>query len=209
MEGQHPFTDVDYELIDFLCKAVSLELQKSDFYRTNQGLMHSYFLSDLLEHQVHDSAAIRQRMANPGWNLTANLHIMLLTDQDRNFFDGKAQLITQQLHHMMPDSRWVIYHGQIVFLISSDSPETFGQSEKLYHYLEINHLTAAVSNRFDSILDIRKYYLQAVKANIFGHRFHPQVHLHLYTDYMFYHMGEMISEQYDLKDFYHAGVVAV
>lgn len=209
MDSLHEFSDVDFELIDFLCKVISLELQKSDFYRTNQGLMHSYFLSDLLDNQVHDSSAIEQRMQNLGWNLTSNLHIMLLTDAARNFFDGKAQLITQQLHHLMPESRWVIYHGQIVFLLSSDSPEMFEQNERLYNYLKINHLVASVSNRFDNIINIRKYYLQAAKAYTFGHHFHPEGHIHLYTDYMFYHMGEIVSEQYDLKDFYHPGIVAI
>lgn len=209
MDSHHEFTDVDFELIDFLCKIVSLELQKSDFYRTNQGLMHSYFLSDLLDSQAHDSSAIEQRMANLGWSLTSNLHIMLLTDSARNFFDGKAQLITRQLHHLLPDSRWVIYHGQIVFLLGFRDDDAFSQNGSLRHYLEINRLTASISNQFDNILDIRKYYLQAAKADYFGGHFHPEECIHLYTDYMFFHMGEIVSEQYDLKDFYHAGVLAV
>ena len=209
MDSQHPFSDVDFELVDFLCKVVSLELQKSDFYRTNQGLMHSYFLSDLLDNQVHDSSAIEQRITNLGWKLSQDLHVMLLSDHARNFFHGKAQLITQQLHHMMPESRWVIYHGQIVFLISSDSPQFLSSNEQILHYLEINHLSAAVSNQFGSILDIRKHYLQAVKADIYGQRFHPDEHMHHYGDYMFYHMGEIVSEQYELSDFYHPGVVAI
>lgn len=65
MDSQHPFSDVDFELVDFLCKVVSLELQKSDFYRTNQGLMHSYFLSDLLDNQVHDSSCHRAAYHKP------------------------------------------------------------------------------------------------------------------------------------------------
>lgn len=165
--------------------------------------MHSYFLSDLLDNQVHDSSAIEQRITNLGWKLSQNLHVMLLSDHARNFFHGKAQLITQQLHHMMPESRWVIYHGQIVFLISSDSPQFLSSNEQILHYLEINHLSAAVSNQFGSILDIRKHYLQAVKADIYGQRFHPDEHMHHYGDYMFYHMGEIVSEQYELSDFYH------
>ena len=209
MDSSHPFTEVDFELIDFLCKIISLELQKSDFYRTNQGLMHSYFLSDLLDNKVHDGAAIEQRMINLGWKLTSNLHIMLISDLAKNFFDGKAQLITSQLHSLLPSSRWVIYHGQIVFLLSSDTPKIFDETEALYHYLEINHLTASISNSFDSILDIRKNYLQAVKAQTFGQRFHPQERIHSYSDYMFHHMGEIVSEKYPLADFYHPGIVAI
>lgn len=209
MDSRHDFTDVDFELIDFLCKVVSLELQKSDFYRTNQGLMHSYFLSELLENQIHDSSMIEQRMQNLGWRLTSSLYIMLLTDSARNFFDGKAQLITGQLHHLIPESRWVIYHGQIVFLISADSKKIFEQEETLYHYLNINHLTASVSNSFTNMTDLQKYYLQSVKADSFGQRFHPEESIHLYTDYMFYHMGEIVSEEIDLREFYHTGVAAI
>ena len=90
MDSRHSFTDVDFEIVDFLCKIVSLELQKSDFYRTNQGLMHSYLLSDLLDNEVHDGAAIEQRMANLGWDMNNNLYIMLLTDSARNFLSGCA-----------------------------------------------------------------------------------------------------------------------
>lgn len=209
MDSRHPFTRVDFELIDFLCKTISLELQKSDFYRTNQGLMHSYLLSDLLDNQIHDSSAIEQRMASLGWDLTANLYIMLLTDSARNFFDGKAQLITQQLHHLMPSSRWVIYHGQIVFLVRYDDPSLIMHNEELRHYLEINHLSAAVSNRFDDIINIKKYYNQAAKAYEFGHRLAPDQQLFFYDDYIFYHMGQIVAENHDIKDFYHPGVVAI
>lgn len=209
MDSRHPFTHVDFELVDFLCKTVSLELQKSDFYRTNQGLMHSYLLSDLLDSQAHDSRVIEQRMANLGWNLTANLYILLLADSARNFFDGKAQLITRQLHHLMPDSRWVIYHGQIVFLTRFDDSSRLTDNEELSRYLSINGLQAAVSNRFDDIINIRKYYDQAAKAYEFGHRLHPGVPLYFYADYFFYHMGQIVAEQHEIEDFYHPGVVAL
>ena len=209
MDSTHPFTEVDFELIDFLCKIISLELQKSDFYRTNQGLMHSYFLSDLLDNQTQDSAVIKQRMTNLGWDLRNHMQILLISDLAHNFFDGKAQLITSQLHSLLPSSRWVIYHGQIVFLISSETPKTFSKREGLYHYLSINRLTASVSNQFDSLLDIRKYYLQAVKAEAFGLRFHPEEPIHYYEDYLFQHMGEIVATKQPLRDFYHPGVVAI
>ena len=37
MDSRHSFTDVDFEIVDFLCKIVSLELQESDFTGTNPG----------------------------------------------------------------------------------------------------------------------------------------------------------------------------
>lgn len=209
MDSRHSFTDVDFEIVDFLCKIVSLELQKSDFYRTNQGLMHSYLLSDLLDNEVHDGAAIEQRMANLGWDMNNNLYIMLLTDSARNFFDGKAQIITRQLHDIMPNSRWVIYHGHIVFLIRAENISLFSENGMLIHYLSINKLQAAISNRFDNIIDMKQYYKQALKAFEFGRKLSPEKQIYFYSDYIFYHMGEIAAEQLDIHCFYHPGVIAV
>ena len=209
MDSRHSFTDVDFEIVDFLCKIVSLELQKSDFYRTNQGLMHSYLLSDLLDNEVHDGAAIEQRMANLGWDMNNNLYIMLLTDSARNFFDGKAQIITRQLHDIMPNSRWVIYHGHIVFLIRAENISLFSENGMLIHYLSINKLQAAISNRFDNIIDMKQYYKQALKAFEFGRKLSPEKQIYFYSDYIFYHMGEIAAEQLDIHSFYHPGVIAV
>lgn len=209
MENQHAFSDVDFELIDFLSKVVSLELQKSDFYRTSQGLMHSYLLSDLLENNIHDADLVKHRMFNLGWDFSSNLYVMLLTDSTRTFFDGKAQLISRQLHQILPGSRWVIYHGQIVFLIKQDETIDAENTSKLYQYLEINQLSASFSNRFDNIINLKKYYNQAKKAFSFGKKLHSDQHVYHYSDYFFYHMGEIVSEQYDLSDFYHPAIIAI
>ena len=208
MDSRHPISDMDMQIIEFLSQVVSLELQKSDFYRTNQGLMHSYFLSDLLDNQVHDSSAIQQRMQSLGWDFINNMRIMVLTDHQQNFFDGKAHLITSQLHKLLPGSRWVVYHGQIVFLVASASHGSSAM-EALYHYLEINNLTASVSNAFDNILELRKYYQQALKADYYGNKFAPEEYVHVYADYFIYHVGEIISNENNIQDFCHPAVLAI
>ena len=55
------FTQEDFEFIDFLCRIVSLELQKSDFYKTNRSMMHNFFLLELLDNHVLDLATIYRR----------------------------------------------------------------------------------------------------------------------------------------------------
>lgn len=207
MDSQHPISDIDMQIIEFLAQVVSLELQKSDFYRTNQGLMHSYFLSDLLDNQVHDSTALEQRMSNLGWSFGTVMRVMLLTDHQQNFFDGKAQLITSQLHKLLPGSRWVVYHGQIVFLTSGVLSTS--SKEALLSYLKINKLTISCSSSFENILDVRKYYNQALKADEFGSRFSPDEPMHSYSDFVVYHIGEIISENNNIQDFFHPAVLKI
>ncbi|MFV0466224.1 MAG: PucR family transcriptional regulator [Lachnospiraceae bacterium] len=209
MESRHTFTETDFELIDFLSKVISLELQKSELYRENRGMMHSYFLSDLLDRKIHDDTTILSRMEGLNWNLSKQLYILIIDDSVKNFYDGKAQLITQQLQHMLVNSRWVIYQGQIVFLVSGNEGDAKQFFAPLTDYLTINHLTASVSNRFEHVLSIRNFYEQAKKAAGFGQRFQPKQAVHFYSDYMFYHMGEIAGIEHSLSDFYHPGILAI
>ncbi len=211
MECNHKITDDDLELIDFLCRLVSLELQKSNFYRNNQSLMHSLFLSELLDNRIRDISTIKHRIQSLGWKVTQNLYLMTISEQHADIFDKKAQLISKQLHQILPDSRWVIYDGRIVFLIClPDAQGTIFYAEgELAKYLEINNLTAAVSRCFHSFLDVRKYYEESLTAHTMGQRFDPDNHLYIYTDYLCQHIGDIVSVHHKMNDFYHPAITKI
>lgn len=88
MELDRKFTDIDFELVQFLCELVSVELQKNDFYNCNQGMMHSFLLSELLTGELNDANVIAMRLAHLEWTLTPYLRVMTLTDLKNGFFDG-------------------------------------------------------------------------------------------------------------------------
>lgn len=206
-DSNHPFSENDFEFVDFLCHLVSLELQKSDFYRTNESLMHSFFLSELLENHMRDMPTILRRAQSLSWNLTDYLRVLTITEQTTNIFDKKAQLISNQLHKILPNSHWIIYEGHIVFLICLTDPsvESF-RSDALLEFLRINHLTGSVSRCFHSLIDMRRFYQESLAAYQFGQRFHPEDNLHFYTDYLCQHIGGILSEQYNLSNFYHPAI---
>ena len=96
-----------------------------------------------------------------------------------------------------------------VFLIRAENISLFSENGMLIHYLSINKLQAAISNRFDNIIDMKQYYKQALKAFEFGRKLSPEKQIYFYSDYIFYHMGEIAAEQLDIHSFYHPGVIAV
>lgn len=209
MDSHHPLTEADFDLVHFLCKIVSLEFQKSDFYRTNRGFMHSFFLFDLLDNQIHDMKTIAQRVQNLNWSLTNSMGVLVLSDSGRGFFEGKAQLISKQLNHLLPGSHWVVYDRKIVFLLNEPDERLLQTESTLTEYLQINHLTASVSKSFDSILEIRTFYNQALKAYKLGQKYHKENVIYKYKDYTIYHIIEIIAESHNLTNFYHPGIVRI
>lgn len=208
-DANHPFTDNDFELIDFLCRLVSLELQKSDFYRTNESMMQSFFLSELLDNNIRDLKTIQHRAQSLKWKLTEYLRIITISENNNTIFDKKAQLISKQTHKLLPNSHWVIHDGHIVFLLCTKDPsiETFLEEQNLLEFLEINQLTASVSRSFHNLIDVSKYYKESNAAYQLGQRFHPEKNLYFYSDYICQHIGGILSESYALSNFYHPGIV--
>lgn len=208
-DNNRPFTTQDYELIDFLCSLISLELQKTDFYRTNDSLKHSFFLSDLLDSQIKDPTLIEKRLQSLNWKTTEFMFIMTIREKQTDIFDRKAQLISKQLHQHLPHSRWVIFEGRIVFLVClpDASKDIFKAGSHLEHYLSINNLGASVSRCFNGFLNLRKYYEESLIAYDFGLQLNPGGHIYLYEDFICHHIGKIISEKHNLPDFYHEGVL--
>lgn len=202
------FTQEDYEFIDFFCRIVSLELQKSDFYKTNRSMMHSFFLSELLDNRILDLETIYRRARSLDWTITDYLRIMTITDRKSVLFDQKAQLISRQMTSLFPVCHWVIYQGHIVFLIGTSDPSTerFRTDQRLIEFLEVNHLTAAFCRAFHSLLDTRRFYEEALIAYQIGQRFHPEACVHFYTDYICQHIARILSEHSSLSNFYHPAI---
>ncbi|WP_264453763.1 PucR family transcriptional regulator [Paenibacillus polymyxa] len=205
MELDRKFTDIDFELVQFLCELVSVELQKNDFYNCNQGMMHSFLLSELLTGELNDANVIAMRLAHLEWTLTPYLRVLTLTDLKNGFFDGKVQLVAQHMIQLLPDSRWIVYQGRIVFLISlvDSSCKIIAEDKRILEFLQVNGLTASLSDCFSHLTFLRKYYKQCLTAIEIGFQLHSNKPVYMYEDYLCEHIGKIISEQNDLADFCH------
>lgn len=203
-----PFTEDDFELIDYLCQFVSIELQKSDFYRANESMMHSFFLSELLNNEIRDMPTILRRAQSLNWNLTEYLRVMTVFQAHSEVFDKKAQLISKQIHKLLPNSHWVIHDGHIVFLLclKNTDPSEFRGENELCRYLENNRLSASLSRCFHSLTDTKQFYKESLAAYQFGQRFKPEDSLYIYTDYLCLHIGGILAERYTLSNFYHPAI---
>lgn len=209
MDCNHPFSRYDFELVHFLCRLVALELQKNDFYGNNVSLQHSVLLADLLNGNVTDGETATVRSAQLGWTLTRNMYIVTVFDQRFGVFDRKARLVSEALHSLLPNSRWVIYDNKIVYFTAypADGAADDKTNTELLEYLSKNKLRAAISGRFQTLLELRCAYQQSLAAFELGCRISPDRTVYSYRDYMPYHIGELLSQHAPLGSFCHPDVI--
>ena len=209
MDCNRPFHRYDFELVQFLCRLVALDLQKNDFYGTNVNLQHSVLLADLLNGNVTDGETATVRSTQLGWVLSSSMYIVTIFDQNFGVFDRKARLVSEALHPLLPNSRWVIYDNKIVYFVSypTDIYAEDVLDSGLMEYLSKNRLTAAISGRFQTLLELRQAYQQSLAAFELGCRISPGQTIYWYRDCLPYHIGELLSRQAPLRSFCHPGVL--
>lgn len=211
MEVNYPFTTYDFEFLHFFSQLVSWEMQKNDFYKNNRGMMHSIFLSDLLDGKIPNHRIVKLRMEQLQWINAPFLYVFTIFNNDIGDFNQKAQILAYQIQNILPYTRYVIYDTKLVFLLFQTEEDTtlFNEGGPIDECLSTNHLAGILSNCFSDLLKIRKYYDQTVKIFEMRQIIAEHKHIYFYSDYMFYHIGQIISEKYNLQDFHHPAITKI
>lgn len=205
-EMNKPFTDNDYELVHRLCRITSIELQKNDFYKKNKGTMYAYFIGDLLDNRAGNLEGSKERLATLGYTLKDELFVLTISPKNNLASQARQELIISDLQRFVPESLYVVYDNTVVLLINGcgQGQNHRFESEELENYLKHNGLIAGISNNFQNIQEIRKYYEQALKAADLGQRILHESGLHRYETMSIFHILEICeNKEYSLWDFCH------
>ena len=207
-EINRPFASSDFEIVHFLCRLLSLELQKNDDFRRNMGYMHSVLLCDLIQGLIPDDNTAALRAEQLGWDLGERMCLMTVFDAAYGILDRKARIIADKIHEMIPKSRWAFFENKAVFLVPWESVVPGGEKETaLRQYFGNNALTCACSTEFSGLLDVRAAYGQTLRAYEFGCRLEPEGRIHRYENYICPHIGHILRERGELRSFCHPGVL--
>ena len=211
-EQNRPVNDNDIELVHRLCRIISIELQKKDFYKKNKGTMYSYFIGDLLDNNAGNIERSKERLATLGYVLKEDLYLLSVSDRYNTTSESKQEMIVSDLQSMITDSLYVIYQNTIIFLINGceKSEHHRFSNEKVEKYIKNNGLIAGLSNRFTNIQEIRKYYNQSLKSAQLGRKLKNAPGLYRYEEMSIFHLMEICeSKDYNLLDFCHPALLVL
>lgn len=206
-----PFRDSDYDLIEYFSKIVALDMEKSEFFKDNKGVMYNYFLEDLLSGNFKNPKAILQRTRFLNWNINSWFKIAVIVDNKNGLFEKKVHHLGTQMCHLFPDCRWTVHKKNFVALISRSDKNILSsdEREKFKNFLLSNDLSAGVSNPFSDLLETEFHYRQAYRAVEAGKLVFRNAGYYSYSDMMIYYIAKSLSEQNDLYDFFHPAIIAL
>jgi len=208
LTGSKPVSGVEKELLRRFSQVVATELQKNNFFKVNRGTPHASFLADLFEGKINTLIDVRKRLGILGFGLKKTQQILSISIRDHIASDGRLQMIVGQLRKLIPDSIQMIYLGDIVFLISRNSPLGLSAAEALglESFLTDSKLSAGLSSRFFDIMDARRHYIQARRAAVLGTNIVEGTPLHDYEQLLAVQLAEACADRVQLLDLCHPAI---
>lgn len=205
---RHPFRSEDREIVEILGKAMLLELMKGTYYRSNRYSLSTYFLSDLLEGNLKETALINLRLRDLAWRPKKYMYVLALPMSGaQNVADVQIQILTDQMRQYLSSNIGVFYMDTLVFLTTSDEPLDDAAARPLIDMLISSGLTAGMSRAFESLSDVRDAYENALSVAVLARRLGDRRCLVRFEDYMFRHVLDVCSRSINLNGLCHPGVL--
>jgi deoxyribose-phosphate aldolase len=173
-----------------------------------QNLINASFeniLFDLLNGSAGNKEIIEERIKSLHLDIKKYFYVLTIKVLDINTKNLSLASIKSLLEKSIPDSRSIMFGGNIVILINTNRYD-FSSSRSLKPVTEVMekyNLFGGLSRCFYNLIDLNHYHKQSLKAIELGMQNNRRKSLHIYDDYLIYHLLDMKSQSVDLKEFCH------
>lgn len=199
-----PFEDIDTEFLLLFKKYVDQQLKKDAFVRNSRGFHYEYFLKDLLDGKIVASHTLPSQMGYVTAEFSGNMYC-LVVETARSPETVNPIHIRNLLESRFPNSRTLIYNGQIIAIISMPKNQLIPHEyiETGLHICREHILFAGMSNCFQDIMQFSEYYFQALRAIELGIGTCDGPSLFVYKDYYLEHIKHIFLQKESADTFCH------
>lgn len=206
-ETNHAFGPLDEECFARLVLLVGQELQKTPLYEVSGNQADAYFLVSLLEDEQPSSAVVKRRLGVLDFSPLSVLFCVVMAEAGQRMTPHDTENVAGQLssagilHHAIH----ACYEGQLVIVLSrAEGCDLDGTTlAALARVTHLNRLDCGISNPFDDLVDIRRFWGQARVAIECGRRLSPALDdhsLYQYRDFAYVHLLDVANHDMSLLD---------
>lgn len=203
VESNKVFTQMDFELLQWLSRIVANELQKEPIRSGQLAGEFEHFLVGMLEEKIIKAETIKKQGNKLG--LKAKKYCCLVTVSPELNTAKRMSLsyIRSIINRILGTEKSILYQNKITVLLLCDRKEALSATakSKLTEFLTSNQMNAGVSACFSELAGLKDHYNQSIKALELGVAINPKQKLFYYDAYAFYYLLEMAGDQNRLKDF--------
>jgi len=164
-----PMNRDDGEYLKILSDVISQQLQRNDLIQYTKGMIYESFFIDLLDGKITDKLSIENEMKILGFGLRDIMQILTIKSPPEIKDRIPPFYIRDLLNNELIDSKSILYHDDIVILVSgSKNPLPASKLTAIEKLLRENQLIGGLSRCFQDVSKLNIYYSQSIKAIDFG-----------------------------------------
>ena len=196
-----PFTESDCEIMDVVCRMVTMELEKQ---RTSlpYGFQEN-LLMELMSNQISDKNEFWDRARCFNWTESDCYRLLIMDFQDRKSIQDEDRIALSMKKHLamlFPDINIISVRNKLGMLLETDSIEsTLDQLEPFIRYYK---LEAAISSCFHDIMDFPNQFEAVSDLLNYGHDLKPNDLFFYYDELAQYHLLSMMSTAFSAEERY-------
>jgi len=165
-----PFKAEDFENAEIICEFIAAELQESEFYQKIGRVFEENFVSDLIEGKDHNKALIKKNVEAIYVSLKSSLYIAVVDIVQYEHTLTHLAYFRDLLENLQPEYKYFIYLNNIIIIISKDNPNLNVKKDLniLNEFFKKYKILAGISEHFQNLFELKKYYKQALTALNYG-----------------------------------------
>lgn len=163
--SSRPLAPGDAAVLEALCRKLSAELSRDDFFHTYGILYRESLIRTLIEEGVRDRPAFVGHIANLYEHMKSNIYVAA-ADFSQAPADTSLAAWRDLFKQTLPELIVAVYQKTIIFLLSSDD-DTLNPEKSLAALsplLAKNNIRLGLSSSFDNLYELGKYYREAVAS---------------------------------------------
>jgi len=161
-----PFENSDIELFKIVCDILNKELSESEYYQNYGQAYMETLVGKLIGDRIDSKLLYTAHIESIYTGLKENIRLAVadISESDPTF--NRLVIFRDLFKRTEASFKYAIYSNYIVILMNSDS-EAFHIKQdlhKLYRIFEQNNIYAGISNRFENLFELSRYYNEAIAA---------------------------------------------
>lgn len=204
LEVGRQFQNEDFETIRMICDVISLNMSMKQSFLSYTGDFYENLMIDLLT-ENKTTVNIKNPTDTQKFNPIGDYSV-IVTTAPASCGDSYLYLeyLQTRIKNMLPECKSVYYDKHLVILLNTNNYEkkTWIISvikDLIYH----EELSIGLSRSFTNILNIQKYYYQAVKAIELGKLLGFEQSSYKYEDYYIYDLFSLVESKDVLNNYCH------
>jgi len=166
VECDKPFALHDPVVFEAICKLMTREISNSEFYQEYGKIYQETLIKNLIDGNFDDRELYASHVAILYDNLKDNLYLAVVDISQCDPDYAKLVYFRDLFRQMQTEYRYAIYSNYILIIISTNNRilDVNKELNELNLLFEQNKMYAGISGRFENLFELRKYYMEALKA---------------------------------------------